>query len=181
MSYTSTQNQTTAAFARYRAGRTGESKYFLTAPGYFRAESERNWCSDMLKESILLVASTGVLIYLVSPSGEPPKPEPVKEEVQKIVASPAPASDDSWEYSDEDMETDDDNFTFGEPMTFLDNDENEPSSDQPPSVAPASAGSRSFADSAPSPSGGSPRPGAPGSRENPIALAPNGRTSANDR
>ena len=135
----------------------------------------------MLKESILLVASTGVLIYLIAPSEPAPQPEPAKEEVQKIAASPPPPSKDVWDYDDE-TDSGNEDFTFGEPMTFVDDGGNEP----PPSNGQGNSGatgwySQSLASNAPPSSGRSPRPGAPGSRENPIALDTDGRTSPTDR
>ena len=70
----------------------------------------------MLKESILLVASTGMVIYFITPSEEPQKVQPVQAEAQEIIRPVTQLSDDSWE-GDETEEADDDNFVFGEPMT----------------------------------------------------------------
>ena len=73
----------------------------------------------MLKESILFVASTGLLIYFVTPSGEPAKPDAVSEEVQKAVPSPPKPADNAWDYDDEE-EGGEESFTFGEPTMDLD-------------------------------------------------------------
>jgi len=136
----------------------------------------------MLKESILLVASTGVLIYLIAPSDAPPKPEPAKVEVPKAVGPVMQPSNDSWDYDDGDSEDGDDGFTFGEPMTFVDGDNDQSSADQSSSNDQAQSGnSGSFARSRKAPSAGSPRPGKPGSLENPIVLDRDGRTGSNDR
>lgn len=80
----------------------------------------------MLKESILFVASMGVLIYLMAPSGEPPEAEPVAQTEPETVKTPARNSDHGWDsdgsgddgWGDED-EVDEENFTFGDPTTVL--------------------------------------------------------------
>ncbi len=136
----------------------------------------------MLKESILLVASTGVLIYLIAPSDAPPEPEPVKVEVPKAVERVMLPSDDGWDYDDGDGEDSDDDFTFGEPMTFLDSDNDQTSTDQSSSNGQGQSGnSGSIARSRKAPSAGSPRPGKPGSLENPIVLDHDGRTGSTDK
>ncbi|MEH6661097.1 MAG: hypothetical protein V7679_05545 [Parasphingorhabdus sp.] len=126
----------------------------------------------MLKESILLVASTGLVIYFITPSEEPKPVEPVQAEVQEVVQPVAPVSDDSWE-DDETEESDDENFVFGEPMVVAGSE----SEDQPwdeDNIAGAEyqsdnkkSRSRSFGGSN-EPSSGSPRPGELGSLQNPI-------------
>lgn len=70
----------------------------------------------MIKESIFFVASTGLLIYLVSPEQEPPKTEVAADVAEKpdVVISPAP--DDGWGYDDSSAE--DTGFVFGEPLTL---------------------------------------------------------------
>ena len=84
----------------------------------------------MLKESILFVASTGLLIYFVTPSGEPAKPEAVREEVQKAVPSPPKPADNAWDYDDEE-EGDEESFTFGEPSINLNSDYDDSDDDAP--------------------------------------------------
>lgn len=127
----------------------------------------------MLKESILLVASTGLVIYLITPSEEPPKAEPVAAEVQEMIQPVAQISDDSWE-ADESEEADDENFVFGEPMTIAGNESDEQlwDEDNNPNLQhqPSSKGSNSrpFSGGRNQPLAGSPPPGAPGSIENPI-------------
>ena len=135
----------------------------------------------MLKESILFVASTGVLIYLIAPADAPPKPEPVVVAVQEEVPSAAP--EDSWDYDDDDTE---ESFVFGEPVTVLDGDDDEDdesSSDQSElvgQVQPPNRASqrRSIASNGIIVEGRTPKPGAPGSIENPLALP---TTNPNDR
>ncbi len=126
----------------------------------------------MLKESILLVASTGLLIYFITPSDEPPKDVPVEKEAPKIVKPVAPVSDDSWG-DDEEDDSDYENFVFGEPMTASGSDDSDDPWDddhnpslqyQPDKVA---SGNRSSG-AGDSPLAGSPRPGEPGSLQNPI-------------
>lgn len=136
----------------------------------------------MLKESILLVAATGVLIYLIAPSDAPPKPEPATVEAPKAAKPVMQPSDDGWDYDDGDSDVGDEEFTFGEPMTFVDGGNEQASPDQSPSNGQGQSGSsRSFASSGNAPSRGSRRPGAPGSLENPIVLDRDGGTGSTDR
>lgn len=140
----------------------------------------------MLKESILFVASTGLLIYFIAPSSEPP--EPVKDQVQEPVRPVVETPDDGWGYEDEEDGDDEayaeESFTFGDPMTLLDDDsaddrlvEDDPSDrpEQPDNSGSrnrpsgTSASVRAAARSSPN----SPRPGEPGSLENPIVLKTN--------
>ncbi|CAO1653361.1 hypothetical protein [Parasphingorhabdus sp. NYA22] len=126
----------------------------------------------MLKESILLVASTGLVIYFITPSEEPKPVEPVPVEVQEMVQPVAPVSDDGWENEDSET-TDDENFVFGEPMVVAGSESEEQpwdednnviagyQSDNKKSRSRSSGGSNE-------PSSGSPRPGELGSLQNPI-------------
>jgi hypothetical protein len=131
----------------------------------------------MLKESILFVASTGLLIYIFTPSDEPSKVEPVKEQVQETVEPAVQTSDVSWDY-DEDETADDDTFVFGEPMTVTDSPGNEESGDEDSSanrLVPATDSgpkSRSYVSGGNQPAANNPRPGAPGSIENPLESKP---------
>ncbi|ATW04547.1 hypothetical protein [Sphingorhabdus sp. YGSMI21] len=125
----------------------------------------------MLKESILLVASTGLLIYFITPKEEPPKTAPVAAEVQEMAPPVAPVSDDSWE-EDDSEDSDYENFVFGEPMTVAGSEGDDPwDEDHNPSLQyqadKSPSKSRSSVGEAP-PLAGSPRPGEPGSQQNPI-------------
>ncbi|MEO9601063.1 hypothetical protein [Parasphingorhabdus sp.] len=72
----------------------------------------------MIKESVLFVASTGMLIYFLSPSGETPTPETIKAETQKKAVVAADVADDSWgEEEEEEEEENYEDFTFGQPIT----------------------------------------------------------------
>jgi len=126
----------------------------------------------MLKESILLVASTGMVIYFITPSEEPKKVQPVQPEVQEMIQPVAQISEDSWE-DDESEEADDENFVFGEPMTFAgsENEEEPLDEDRSASLQYQSDDKRSTSRSSGGrnePSSGSPRPGELGSLQNPI-------------
>lgn len=75
----------------------------------------------MVKESILFVASTALLIYFVTPTEEPPEtavaveePTPVADTVQDV--------DNSWGYDE--AESEDETFVFGEPLIHSDDDYN---------------------------------------------------------
>ena len=123
----------------------------------------------MLKESILLVASTGMLVYVFAPSEPAPAPEPAEVEVQKKVEPLVPPSDESWDNED----AGDKDFTFGEPVPFEDGEADpiQPGQLQPAGPAPA-AKSRSFSGGSNNPVARSRPPGSPGSIENPFAAPP---------
>ena len=138
----------------------------------------------MLKESILFVASTGLLIYFIAPSSEPP--EPVKDQVQEPVRPVVETPDDGWGYEDEEDGDDEayaeESFTFGDPMTLLDDDSADDRLDDPSDrpEQPDNSGSRNRPSgtsasvrAAARSSPNSPRPGEPGSLENPIVLTTN--------
>lgn len=134
----------------------------------------------MIKEAILFVAASGLLIYFISPSDELPEVQPVKEEVQKTVKASAQTSNDSWDYDEDDEEGGDDNFTFGDPTTDLDGNDGEISSDevndpygQQQSGSKGTRG-RAFASNREPATSNSPRPGEKGSIENPIELKSGG-------
>ena len=129
----------------------------------------------MIKESILFVASTGLLIYFIAPSDKDREAKPVQAEVQEPVKPPANSSDDGWGYDDGEGDADE-SFTFGEPMTLLDDEGADDSPDEdPPAKRPEQAdnGGSSTSKSARAqarPSPNSPRQGEPGSLENPIVF-----------
>ncbi len=131
----------------------------------------------MLKESLIFVLSTGVLVYLIAPSAEPEKPQPVVEEAEPANPPPAPiqSPDDAWGYDDEEES---ESFTFGEPMTHLDDgigdesDDEDSDSGRPASWGDAPSGSKSFAGNGNMPPIDAPKPGGKGSRENPIETKP---------
>jgi len=125
----------------------------------------------MLKESLLLVASTGVLIYFVTPSEEPPQVQPVVEEAPAIIQAEPPEPEDSWE-ADDSEDGGDENFVFGEPMTIAGSESQEPwDEDTTPSLQyqPDKVTSKTrYSGSSARPLAGSPRPGELGSQQNPI-------------
>jgi len=137
----------------------------------------------MLKESILFVASTGLLIYFISPSDEPHKAEPVKEQVQKQAKPLAPASDDGWG-DDEDEYDSEGSFTFGEPMTDPDDDEDEQALDEDDrsdrQEQADNQESKSTARGKNRSSGRSPGSGEPGSIDNPIVFKTNNPENPED-
>ncbi len=132
----------------------------------------------MIKESILFVASTGLLIYFLTPPDEPVKPEAVEQESQKKATPVVRTADDKWGYEDE-TEADDQAFAFGEPMTDLDRDENvqsrdeEDSSDRQEQSGNTRAKTPSFTSNRKPASADSPVSGAKGSIDNPIVFKTN--------
>jgi len=139
----------------------------------------------MIKEAILFVASTGLLLYFIAPSDKAPEAEAVKEQVQKPVKRNVPPADDGWGDDDDEAESDE-SFTFGEPMTLLDDesaddsvDEEQPADSQEQadnSDSGSSASARAKARYAPD----SPRSGKPGSLENPIVFKTNNPPNPSD-
>ena len=134
----------------------------------------------MLKESIIFVASTRLLIYFIAPSDKAPEAEPVPAEVQKPAKTVVETPDNGWGAEEEvDDYADDESFVFGEPMTVLDDENKEKSSDEEErSNRPEQAdnsGSRNptAVRAAARPSPNSPRSGELGSLENPIVFKTN--------
>ena len=131
----------------------------------------------MLKESLIFVLSTGVLIYFIAPSAEPEKPQTVVEEAKPAAPSPAPVQspDDAWDYDDED---EGETFTFGEPMTNPDENigdnstEEDSGSGRPASWGDSPSGNGSLANNGQMGPKSGPKPGEKGSRENPIEAKP---------
>ncbi|MGB5724520.1 MAG: hypothetical protein WBM39_08885 [Parasphingorhabdus sp.] len=82
----------------------------------------------MIKESILFVAATGVLIYFVTPSDDPVETGAVSEDAQKPVTRAPQTSDDGWGYEDEEEE--EESFVFGEPINDAADDDDDNSSDE---------------------------------------------------
>ncbi|GAB5488495.1 MAG: hypothetical protein Pars2KO_20650 [Parasphingorhabdus sp.] len=78
----------------------------------------------MMKEALLFVASTGVLIYFLSPVSQEEKAIPEKIEEPERVPKPTQSVDDSWGYEDEDDTTDED-FVFGQPIVMGDDEDYE--------------------------------------------------------
>tara|TARA_R110001606_G_scaffold66778_11_gene153343 strand:+ start:1418 stop:1840 length:423 start_codon:yes stop_codon:yes gene_type:complete len=132
----------------------------------------------MLKESIVFVISTGALIYFISPSDEPAKPEPIKEEVQETVTPATEAPDNAWGYDDE-TDADGESFTFGDPMTNLDDDVAKPSVDEDDNSgrqeqsSSTQSNSRSSASDSRTVSAASPATSEKGSVDNPIVFKTN--------
>lgn len=135
----------------------------------------------MLKESILFVASTGLLIYFVTPSEEPAQPETIKAEVEEPSKPVAQSPDNAWGYEDEDDEEDEEqSHTFGEPMTGMDDDDDsnqdedskdeDVSSDRQDDWSNAGSTTTSYTKTSKVASPDSPKPGDLGSLENPVVL-----------
>lgn len=131
----------------------------------------------MLKESILFVASTGLLIYFITPSDEPAKPETVGQVAQKTLKPSVQTADDGWGYDDD--EGDGESFVFGEPVADQDGDDDDQSRDEDDSSdrqgQSDNTGSitSSFTYNRKMASAGSPRSGQKGSLDNPIIFKTN--------
>ncbi len=133
----------------------------------------------MLKESILFVASTGLLIYFIAPSDKAPEAEPVAAKLQEPAKPAVEPPDNAWGAEEEDDYADGESFVFGEPMTVLDDENGEKSSDEeqlsdrPEQADNSKSQTRDSARAAANPSPNSPRSGEPGSLENPIVFKTN--------
>ena len=131
----------------------------------------------MVKESIMFVAATGLLIYFMTPSDDPAKPEAAALEGQKTVTPAAQSADDIWGYDDED--DNDESFTFGEPITDLAGDGDEKSQEEDDSSnrqrqsETTESKTTSFSSSRKTASANSPGSGQIGSINNPIILKTN--------
>ena len=133
----------------------------------------------MIKESILFVAATGVLIYFVTPSDEAPDADGISEDTQKPVILTTQTSDNGWDYDDKEEE-DEASFVFGEPLTNLDSDDDNDSSEdeeeedrsdrreqtdsRETATKPATRSRQKY-------SANSPMPSEPGGIDNPIVFA----------
>lgn len=127
----------------------------------------------MIKQAVLFIASTGLLVYFVMPADETEPKETVTQ--AKTVAKPVSQTnpEDSW-----DSENGDDDAVFGEPLTYDEEDEPaaEDATTKVPVKAPASLASkvaRKTYNRAPV-FRESPKPGELGSKENPVNLSPPG-------
>ncbi|MEH6790743.1 hypothetical protein [Parasphingorhabdus sp.] len=83
----------------------------------------------MLKESILFVAGTGLMVYFLAPTATPPEEKPVSEAVQQPLPTVQESPDDAWGYDEE--ESGADSFTFGDPMVELNGAEPKPNRPEP--------------------------------------------------
>ena len=132
----------------------------------------------MLKESVLFVGATGLLIFFMTPTDKSAEVKPVDEQVQKTAAPPTPSPDDAWSYDDE-GEEDDTDFVFGEPMTGSDSEPSEPAQDEekPSAREEQSASNKSsdagYASTRNPPAQNGPSSGSLGSVDNPITLKSN--------
>lgn len=127
----------------------------------------------MLKEAGLFVVSAGLLVYLVSPSEEEPKPV-VAEATKKANTTPTQEADD-WD----DEEDEDEDFVFGEPLVYSEDSESEAEDESVeelgavPVVSPRPIQSVSRRTYRKAPVfKKSPAPGELGSRENPVVMSP---------
>jgi len=81
----------------------------------------------MVKESILLVASTSLLVYFVMPEEKPASPEAPAPETPLAVTEQPPAAhkpeapEHAWGYEESSEEGQ--SFVFGEPVTAFGGDE----------------------------------------------------------
>ena len=134
----------------------------------------------MIKEAILFVVATGVLIYFVTPSDEPPETGAVSEDTQKPVIRTPKTTDDGWGYDDEEEDDDGESFVFGEPLTNLDgdygdkssDDELEKSSDNRDQTETRETPTKPVTKSRQKFSANSPMPSEPGGVDNPIIFTP---------
>tara|TARA_R110000824_G_scaffold199461_3_gene383397 strand:- start:1850 stop:2272 length:423 start_codon:yes stop_codon:yes gene_type:complete len=132
----------------------------------------------MVKESILFVVSTGLLIYFVTPSDKPAIADAAPEETQKSSTQTTASSDDGW--GDDETDVEEETFVFGEPLTHLDDEDDDES---PVDEEKVSTGRPEQTETKPRPShpasssqkasGNSPEPNQEGGVNNPIIFKTN--------
>ncbi len=132
----------------------------------------------MIKQAVLFVASTGFLLYFITPAdSDNQKPSTIQE-----ASEPKPKYQQNlpapW---DADSDAEEEEFVFGEPLVYSDTDETIPEkNDEYSSAAPQVAKiSRKPNFVNPAIYSETPKPGQPGSRENPIDLSPPGGRQKN--
>lgn len=74
----------------------------------------------MVKESILFVAGTSLLVFLIMPAQQPAEVAAVSEETVAPVAQTKKPSNTGWDYEESDSE--EEPFIFGEPIKAADSD-----------------------------------------------------------
>ena len=132
----------------------------------------------MLKESVLFVGATGLLIFFMTPTDKSDEAKPVDEQTQETPAPSSPSPDDAWGYDDE-VEENGEGFVFGEPMTGSDSEPSEPAQDEekPSAREEQSASNKSsdadYAATRNPPAQNGPSSGSLGSVDNPITLKSN--------
>lgn len=131
----------------------------------------------MIKQAVLFVASTGLLIYFIAPVDEDKKSKPVVQAAAEQKSSGQKDLSNSW-YADSDDENEE--FIFGEPLVYSENEEPAPenigeSEGEYKPIAPQVAriaGKPNYV--SPAIYSEAPKPGGLGSKENPIDLTPPG-------
>ncbi|MEP2102918.1 MAG: hypothetical protein ABJP02_05785 [Parasphingorhabdus sp.] len=131
----------------------------------------------MIKQAVLFVVSTGVLIYFIAPVDDDKSSQPVVQKASDPKPSNQSASADSW-YADSDDE--EEPFVFGQPVTYSDDDESDSgNTDEKEREYQSTAGevtgtSRKRSYAGVTANSGASKSGRPGSKGNPIDLTPPG-------
>ncbi|WP_108809627.1 hypothetical protein [Sphingorhabdus sp. Alg231-15] len=134
----------------------------------------------MIKKAILFVVSTGTLIYFITPVDDEKAAEPIPEETSTTKPAVDADASDQWSYDDDEGS---DEFVFGEPLAYSDDDDAPVGNNGEVAGAPGptlSEPKRPIARTnyiSPAVYSKAPKPGELGSKDNPIDMTPpSGRT-----
>ncbi|QTD56635.1 hypothetical protein [Parasphingorhabdus cellanae] len=130
----------------------------------------------MIKQAVLFVASTGLLVYFIMPADKEKPSQPAVQEASGSKSNSQKEIADSW-YADSGDEED---FVFGEPLVY--SEEDKPSSNN---VGEEEGGSQPVVNDvariekkrnyvSPAVYNKAPKPGGLGSKERPIDMSPPG-------
>lgn len=131
----------------------------------------------MIKQAVLFVASTGLLIYFIMPVDDDAQKQAVVQETSKQKSNNRASPSNSWDTNYDDQEED---FVFGQPLVYSENDEQSAENNgEYEGEQPSAAGEvtksvvrRNYV--SPAIYSQAPKPGAPGSKGNPIDMSPPG-------
>jgi hypothetical protein len=122
----------------------------------------------MVKESILFVAGTSLLVFLIMPAQQPAEVTPVPEETAAPVVQTQKPSNTGWDYEESDGE--EEPFIFGEPVKATDSDYETTGSSSEESIS--SRPTEESASSSPRAESTSPEPRAKSTADSPANTRP---------
>ncbi|GAA0470678.1 hypothetical protein GCM10009096_09480 [Parasphingorhabdus litoris] len=128
----------------------------------------------MIKQALLFVVSTGVLIYFVTPVADDKQNQPTVQEASKPKPATQSTTPDYWgdEGDDDDTENEGEEFVFGQPVVYSEEEEEEEDYQPVPPASSIATNQRTSVRRAAA--SDSPKSGRLGSKENPIDLTPPG-------
>ncbi len=136
----------------------------------------------MIKQAVLFVASTGVLIYFITPVDDDQKRQPAVQEASEPKTRDQQDLSNSWDANGDD---ENEEFVFGEPLVYSENDrpssenEGEEEGEYKPAAPQVTKLVRRANYVSPAVYSKAPKPGGLGSKENPIDMSPPGGRQKN--